>query len=74
MRLMHHQGLAELVPILAVLGIREDADLGQFCAFSDEEKQNILQEDGQWLMLNTFQEMALRLELSERKMGRFFIA
>jgi hypothetical protein len=71
---MRQEGLAELVPVLAVLGIREDADLGQFCTFPDEQKQNILQEDGQWLTLNAFQEMALRLELSERKMGRFFVA
>lgn len=65
-------GLAELLPVLALAGIRSEEHLRQFCAFSDEEKDNVVHDYRQWgrpISLNVFQDLALKIELTGAKLG-----
>jgi hypothetical protein len=72
-QLLHSRGLAELLPVFASVGIRDEAHLRQFCAFSDEEKDSIVDDCRQWgrpIDLNVFQRLALKVEFTMLAVGQ----
>ena len=72
-QLLHSRGLAELLPVFASVGIRDEVHLRQFCAFSDQEKDCVVDDCRQWgrpIDLNVFQRLALKVEFTMLTVGQ----
>ncbi|KAF6763927.1 hypothetical protein DFP72DRAFT_873774 [Ephemerocybe angulata] len=63
---LHFFGLSDLIPVFAMVGVRSDEDMQQFCVFSDEEKDR----EG-IVKVNQFQRIAMKTEFTEEKAKGF---
>ncbi|KAF5315892.1 hypothetical protein D9611_004903 [Ephemerocybe angulata] len=70
---LHFFGLSDLIPVFAMVGVRSDEDMQQFCVFSDEEKDRVLDDygTGRIVKVNQFQRIAMKTEFTEEKAKGF---
>jgi hypothetical protein len=62
-RLLHSRGLAELIPVFALMSMPTEEDFNKFCGLSVGKKDEAV--DATNLELSSFQRLALKLELWE---------
>jgi hypothetical protein len=65
---LHHRGLQEFVPALALVGITTSEQFLEFCGLDEAEKVNLFG-DGRVLCVTPFQRSCLKVELSQARLG-----